>query len=64
MTKDYSLTLQDSSGRQTVLYINGDSIDQLGGDAYAVECVEGNAFQTAIGRGEIGEDAYVININE
>jgi hypothetical protein len=63
-TADYSLTVRDSAGRTVVLSINGASIDDLIRDGYglheAVECVEGNAFQNAIARGEIGADGFEV----
>lgn len=61
MTKDYSVTIQDSAGRTTVLYINGASIDELGGSESAREAVESNAYQNAIAAGEIGEDAFLVS---
>lgn len=61
MTKDYSLTLEDSTGRRFTLHINGASIDELGGDDRARESVESNTFQNAIAEGHIGADAYTID---
>jgi hypothetical protein len=60
MTKDYALTLEDSTGRKVTLYINGDNIDQMGGTRWAIEEVESNALQNAIAAGEIGADAYLV----
>ncbi len=60
MTNDYSLTLEDSTGRQFVLHINGACVDEMGGDDRAKENVEDNAFQNAIAEGLIGEDAYLV----
>ena len=60
MTKDYSVTLEDSTGRRATLYINGDCIDQMGGTRWAIEEVESNAFQNAIAEGLIGADAYLV----
>ena len=61
MTKDYSIKLQDSTGRIVTLFINGASIDEMGGDAYARESIESDAFQSAIAEGSIGSDAYLID---
>ena len=61
---DYSLTMKDGTGRTCELNINADSIAELVRDGYsadeAQEIVEGNAFQNAIARGEIGTDAWLI----
>ena len=61
MTKDYSLTLEDSTGRRVTLYINGACVDEMGGDDRARENVEDNAFANAIYNGLIGADAYLID---
>ena len=61
MTKDYTITMQDSSGKRVTLYIDGASIDANGGDSYAVECVENNAFDIAVFNGLIGADAYLVD---
>lgn len=62
-TTDYSLKLQDSTGRTFELCINGASIDELvkGGmsEYEAIEGVQSNAFQNAIDAGEIGADAWI-----
>lgn len=62
--KDYSVTMQDSSGRVVTLYINGDSINELVADgmpaSQAREGVESDAFERAIYNKEIGADAWVI----
>ncbi len=63
MTKDYSVTMQDSTGRTVVLYINGASVDEMGGNEMAREAVEGSAFQNAVASGEIGEDAFLVSYN-
>jgi hypothetical protein len=60
MTKDYEVTLEDSTGRRVTLYINGDNIDQMGGTRWAIEEVERNAFENAIAAGDIGPDAYLV----
>ena len=63
-TKDYSITLQDNTGRSVTLYINGDSIDEQVASgaslAAATEGAEGNAFGNAIDRNEIGADAWIV----
>jgi hypothetical protein len=63
-TADYSVKMQDSAGRTCELYVNGASIDELtatGVPEYeAREGVESNAFENAIARGEIGEDAWAV----
>lgn len=61
MTRDYSATLEDSTGRRVTLYITGASVDEMGGDDRAREAVEGNEFQNAIAEGLIGDDAYLID---
>lgn len=64
MTKDYSVKLQDGSGRTVELFISGADIDEQiasGTNEYeARENVESNAFGNAIARGEIGDDAWII----
>jgi hypothetical protein len=57
-TQDYSITMRDESGRTCILYINGASVDES-----SAESVEGNAFQNAIARGEIGDDAWAIEVS-
>jgi hypothetical protein len=61
--RDYSITLQDNTGRQYVLCINGDSIAELQATGMTLaesrESVEGNAFANAIARGNIGADAWI-----
>ena len=59
-TKDYSLILQDSTGRRVTLDILGASVDEMGGDWYARELVESNAFEKAISEGLIGGDAFLV----
>jgi hypothetical protein len=62
--RDYTITMQDSTGRQCVLYVNADSIAELQATgmtpAEARESVEGNTFANAIARGEIGADAWQV----
>ncbi len=62
---DYSITLQDSTGKTAVLPINGDSVNELIAAGYghtlAVESVEGNKFAKAIASGLIGDDAVLID---
>jgi hypothetical protein len=64
MTQDYSLTLQDSTGRTTTLHIDGASIDEAiasGVEAWeAKENAESNAFGNAISNGVIGDDAWLV----
>lgn len=62
--KDYSIQMQDSTGRVVTLYINGDSINELIAHGYpkniAREMVETNDFENAVYRNEIGADAWII----
>ena len=62
-TRDYSITLQDGTGRTHELCINGADIDEAikagSTKAEAVEGVEGNAFAKAVYGGLIGEDAWI-----
>lgn len=64
MTKDYTITLQDITGRIVVLHICGASVDEIGGDSSAKEIVEANAFQNAIEANQIGEDAWLVSYSE
>jgi len=61
---DYSLTMQDSSGRCVTLNINADSIRELVETGMplwqATEEVEGNTFANAIARNEINDDAWLL----
>lgn len=63
-TADYSLKMQDGTGRTTELFINGACIDEViatGVPEYeAIEGVQNNAFWNAVDRGEIGEDAWIV----
>jgi rRNA processing protein Krr1/Pno1 len=64
MTKDYSITMQDSTGRTAVIGINGASIDEMVATGLsfseAVECIEDNSFLVAIRMGEIGANAFLV----
>jgi hypothetical protein len=64
MTKDYSITVQDPTGRVAVINVNGASIDEMVATGetldYAKECVESNAYEVAIRWGEIGADGFLI----
>jgi hypothetical protein len=60
MTKDYSVVLEDSTGRRAVLDIIGASVDEMGGDDQARANVEDNAFANAIAEGLIGADAWLV----
>jgi hypoxanthine phosphoribosyltransferase len=66
MTKDYSITMQDQTGRVAVINVNGASIDELVATGatldFAKECVEDNAYEVAIRWGEIGADGFLIGI--
>jgi hypothetical protein len=68
MTNDYTVTLQDNTGRVVTLFINGACIDeQIAHDTpewLAIENVESNAFANAIAEGIIGENAWLINPDE
>jgi len=61
---DYSLTMQDSTGKRVTLNINADSIRELVATGMplwqATEEVEGNAFGNAIARNEINNDAWLL----
>ena len=64
-TADYSLKVQDSTGRTVELFITGASIDEAiaknGTPEWeARENAESNAFWNAVECGEIGEDAWLI----
>lgn len=64
-TRDYSIKMQDSTGRTLELPICGASIDDAVAAGVewddAVEQVESNAFANAIARGEIGADAWTFD---
>ena len=61
---DYSLTMQDSTGKRVTLNINADSIRELVATGLplwqATEEVESNAFANAIARNEINDDAWLL----
>ena len=67
MTKDYSIKMQDSTGRVAIIGINGASIDELVATGLplseAVQAIEDNSFENAIRMGEIGADAFLAPIN-
>ena len=67
MTRDYSITLQDSTGKTLEVAIDGASIDNEissgATEAEAVEGVEQNAFANAIYNDNIGADCWVISTN-
>lgn len=72
--KDYSIRMQDSTGRVVTLYINGDSLNEMIASvkkdvaagwrvdpvSVAREMVESDAFERAIYNKEIGADAWII----
>ncbi len=58
--KDYAIVMRDSAGRQILLHITGDSVNEAIRDGGFREDVESNAFANAIARGEIGEDAIAV----
>ena len=72
--KDYSIQMQDSTGRVVTLYINGDSLNEMIASvkkdvaagwrvdpvSVAREMVESDAFERAIYNNEIGADAWII----
>ena len=62
-TADYSLKLQDGTGRVFDLSINGACIDEAikagATKNEAREGVESNAFWNAVYEGLIGEDAWI-----
>lgn len=64
MTKDYTLKMQDSTGRICEVFINGSCIDeQLATGATITEATEGvesNAIEVAIRQGLIGSDAQLV----
>jgi hypothetical protein len=68
MTKDYSITMQDSTGRIAVIGVNGASIDEMVATGLslseAVQAIEDNSFEVAIRMGEIGADAFLAPTNK
>lgn len=64
MTKDYDITVQDSTGRTCDLWVNGASIDEWIANGYSIheahEAARNQAFENAVREGEIGADAWVI----
>lgn len=65
--KDYTITMQDDSGRTCVVSINGDCIaEQINNgetESNARMSVEDNAVLNAIYRGEINAGAWLISTN-
>lgn len=63
--KDYTINLQDSTGRTHALFISGDCIAEMLAVGHsmteATEGVQGNAFEVAVRQGLIGSDATVTN---
>ena len=63
MTKDYSITLQDNTGRQVTLFIVGDEIDaaiESGlSPEQAREASENNQAENAIYRKQIDADCWL-----
>jgi len=61
--EDYSLIMEDSTGKRCTLYISGDCIREHIATGLplmqAIEEVESNAFANAIWRKEIGADAWI-----
>lgn len=66
MTLDYSISMQDKAGRVVTMYINGASIDDMVADGYSLseakECVESNTFARVFATGDIGADAWLIDV--
>ena len=67
MTKDYSIIVQDDTGRIAVISINGASIDEsiANGSSFdsAQECVMNGAVWAAVRCNEIGEYPTLVSIN-
>lgn len=65
--KDYSITLEDATGKTCTISINGACIDDLMKIGYteaeAIESVEQNAGDNAIARGDISEACWIVSIN-
>lgn len=63
MTKDYSVTLKDSTGRTVIVYINGASVDALVAAGSSLERAKDDAEQdriwAAIDRGDIADDCWI-----
>ena len=64
-TKDYSITLGDSTGRTVELFINGDCIDEAIEQGYSLDIAceqnETNKVENAIAEGLIGPDCYLVS---
>lgn len=67
MTKDYSITVQDSTGRIAVISINGASIDETIAAGSSFDVAEENVIEDAVWAavrwGEIGEYPTLVAIN-
>jgi hypothetical protein len=65
MTKDYSITMKDSTGRTVELFINGDCIDEALAQGYSMDTTcernETNKLENAIAAGAIGADCSQIS---
>jgi hypothetical protein len=65
MTKDYSITMKDSTGRTVELFINGDCIDEALAQGYSMDTAcernETNKLENAIAAGAIGADCSQIS---
>lgn len=63
-TADYSVTLQDRTGKTLVVYINGASVDELVATGVSLERakedVEQDRFWAAIDNGDIAEDCWEV----
>jgi len=64
-TKDYSITLEDSTGRTVELFINGDCIDEALERGYSLDIAceqnETNKVENAIAEGLIGADCHLVS---
>jgi len=64
MTKDYTIKMQDSTGRVCEVFVSGTCIDeQLAAGATVTEATEGvenNAVEVAIRQGLLGADAWLV----
>lgn len=67
MIRDYSITVQDASGRTLTLGIDGVSINaeirRGASESAAVEEAEQNAVGAAIHNGAIGADCWIVAID-
>jgi hypothetical protein len=64
-TKDYTITLEDETGRTCVLSIHGDCIDEEMARGYTLsearENIENNKVENAIAEGLIDYECYLIS---